>query len=54
MDFNKLTIETVGTEEEAVEGLVTALGMKVYGGGECEGEGEGGKVVWGLKEHWEP
>ena len=41
VDFNKLTIETVGTEEEAVEGLVTALGMEVYGGGEGEGEGEG-------------
>ena len=34
--LNNLTIDTVGTEEEAVEGLEAALEMEVDGDGEGE------------------
>ena len=39
--LNNLTIETEGTEEEAAEGLESALEMEVIGYGEDDGEGEG-------------
>ena len=46
--LTNLTIETVGTEEEAAEGLKAALGMEVdgYSEGEFEGE-EGGEGTQG-------
>ena len=36
--LRNLTIETAGTEEEAVENLEAALGMEVEENGESEGE----------------
>ena len=40
--LNNLSIETVGTEEEAVEGLLSALEMVVEEDRGSEGEEEGG------------
>ena len=40
--LNNLSIETAGTEEEAAEGLVSALGMEAEEDRESDGEEEGG------------
>ena len=42
--LNNLSIEMVGTEEEAAERLEVALQMEFDGDGEGEGEGEEGGV----------